>query len=325
MKQKYISFNSACHIIKNGGVVAIPTETVYGLAGSIQKISALKKIFHIKKRPLFNPLIVHCESAEQMSDFHTVNHPLLWKMISHFTPGPLTFVLKKSDAIHPIITAGQAKVGLRIPKHALTLQLIKNTGALCAPSANLFSQLSPTRADHIHDIFKGKVPVLNGGACKMGIESTVIEPDFKNKFLKILRPGGFSKNQLQNWLKKNTGTGWQVELASSSLSPGQSKKHYQPARPLVLMETEGLVIPRKKDVEKKLKQFFPGKTFKELKLNTSAELSARLLYHQLKKLSQNSNHVIYVIKSKTKKNRGPWLAIWNRLEKACSKRIKCTA
>ena len=325
MKPKYISFLSACHILKKGGVVAIPTETVYGLAGSVWNLSALKKIFQIKKRPLFNPLIVHCASAEQMRSFHTVHHPLLKKMIRHFSPGPLTFILQKSNAIHPLITAGQEKVGLRIPKHPLTLRLIKTTGAVCAPSANFFSQLSPTHAKQVYNIFKGQVPVLNGGASKVGIESTVIEPDFKNKVLKILRPGGVSKNQLQNWLKKEGVKNWQVERAFSTLSPGQSKKHYQPAQPLTLIETKSSLLPLKKDVEKKLTPFFPGKIFKELKLSPSASLSARTLYHRLNKLSQNPNHVIYIIKPKNKKNRGSWPAIWNRLNKASSRKIKWQA
>ena len=126
--------------------MAVPTETVYGLAGSVFSQIALKKIFHIKKRPFFNPLIVHCATGEQMNDFHNISHPLLRKMLAEFSPGPLTFILNKTNKVDPLITAGQAKVGLRVPRHPLTLQLIKKTTALCAPSANLFSRLSPTRA-----------------------------------------------------------------------------------------------------------------------------------------------------------------------------------
>ena len=320
LKKKYISLNEACYIIKRGGVVAIPTETVYGLAGSVFSESALKQIFYIKKRPFFNPLIVHCASAEQMNHFHNINKPLLNKMIAHFSPGPLTFILNKTDVVHPLITAGQAKVGLRIPQHPLTLQLIKNTTALCAPSANLFGQLSPTRAEHIYHIFKGKVPILNGGKCKGGIESTVLELNFINNSLTILRSGLISKEDLQEWLKKEKWEDWTVKTASSSLSPGQSPKHYQPTVPLVLIEIQNRLSPPKKEIIKHLCCFFPKKIFKQLKLKSSPTLSARMLYHELNTLSQNPCHVIYIIKSTN--NTGPWEAIWDRLDKACSRRIK---
>ena len=320
VKPKFISFDTACRIINKGGVVAIPTETVYGLAGSVFSESALKKIFQIKKRPLFNPLIVHCSDARQMSQFHNVDNPLLKKMILHFSPGPLTFILSKTKMVHPLITAGQVKVGLRIPQHPLTLKLIKNTTALCAPSANLFGQLSPTRAEHVYDIFKGAVPVLDGGECKVGIESTVLEPDFKNNLLNILRPGLISKEDLQKWLKKEKQKGWTVQFSSSLLSPGQLKKHYRPAVPLVIIEVQNVSTPTKKEVMRYLCRFFPEKHFKKLTLKKSTALSARTLYHEMNILSQNLSHVIYVIKSS--KNKGAsWDAIWNRLDKACSRRI----
>lgn len=321
MKKQYISFNEACGIIKKGGVVAIPTETVYGLAGSVFSESALKKIFHIKKRPFFNPLIIHCASMKQMSYFHSVNELLLQKMINHFSPGPLTFILNKTNIVHPLITAGQAKVGLRIPYHPLTLKLIRNTEALCAPSANLFGQLSPTRAEHICSIFKGKVPVLDGGECKVGIESTVLEPDFKNNTIKILRPGLISEEDLQKWLKKEKKENWTVETSPSSFSPGQLKKHYQPSVPLVLIKTQNAKAPTNEEVTQKLCHFFPGKVFKELKLKSSAALSARILYHKLNTL-QKPSYVIYIIRTAKKKSKGPWQAIWDRLNKASSRCIK---
>ena len=317
-----VSFPEACRIIKQGGVVAIPTETVYGLAGSVFSEPALKKIFYLKKRPSFNPLIVHCFSMKQTNHFHNVHHPLLQKMMTHFSPGPLTFILNKTNFVHPLITAGQTKVGLRIPQHPLTLELIKNTSALCAPSANIFSQLSPTRAEHVYNIFKGKVPVLNGGPCSTGIESTVIEPHFKDKLIKILRPGPVSKNKLLKWLETEKQRGWTVQATSSTLSPGQFKNHYQPAVPLVLIKIQNTPLPTKKEITNLLRDFFPKKTFKQLKLKTSALLSARMLYHEINTLSQNPSHVIYVIKTDKSKNANNWQAIWDRLNKACSRQIQ---
>lgn len=327
MKKIYISFDEACHLIKKGGIVAIPTETVYGLAGSVFSETALKKIFHIKKRPFFNPLIIHCANTKQMTPFFSMeqdekNKIFLKKIIAHFSPGPITFILNKTSAVHPIITAGQKKVGLRIPKHPLTLKLIKETTPLCAPSANLFGKLSPTRAKHVYSIFKNKVPILDGGECQVGIESTILEPDFKNNTLNILRPGLISKNHLQKWLKKEKYIKWAVQFSSSPLSPGQLNTHYQPAVPLVIIELENQVNPTKTEITRKLFPLFPDKIFKQLKLNSSAAMSARTLYHQLNTLSQDPTHVIYIIKYRTINNSGGWQAIWNRLDKACSRRIK---
>lgn len=319
MKPNYISLNQASSIIQKGGIVAIPTETVYGLAGSIFKESALNKIFYIKKRPFFNPLIVHCANKTQINTLHTVTHNILNKMIDYFSPGPLTFILNKNKNVNPIITAGQNKVGLRIPKHPLTLKLIQTTGALCAPSANLFSQLSPTRATHVDQIFKGRVPILNGGECTGGIESTVLEPDFINHTLTILRAGLVSKKKLQLWLKKENYIQWTVLNSSSSLSPGQLKKHYQPRVPLILIETQKHQSPSPQKITNHLNSLFPKKIIKQLKLKSSPVLSARVLYHQLNILSQNSKHIIYIIKTNPLKP--SWEAIWDRLNKASYKTI----
>ena len=303
--------------------MAVPTETVYGLAGSVFNESALKKIFHIKKRPFFNPLIIHCADKEQMNQFFSLrpnnkkNEIFLKKIISCFSPGPLTFILNKKNSVHPLITAGQKKVGLRIPNHPLTLKLIKETSPLCAPSANLFGKLSPTRPEHIPAIFKNKVPVLKGGNCRGGIESTVLEPDFTNNILKILRPGLISKDHLQKWLKKQKYTNWSIQYDSSPVSPGQLHTHYQPAVPLVIIKLKNQAPPKKKEIVKKLSSLFPKKTFKQLKLQKSAGLSARMLYHTLNTLSQNPSHVIYVIKHPVKNHTSGWTAIWNRLDKAC--------
>ncbi len=326
----YVSFDSACRIIKKGGVVAVPTETVYGLAGSVFLETALKKIFHIKKRPLFNPLIVHCASAEDMQCFHNVRSPHLNKIVAHFLPGPLTLVLNKSKKVKALITAGQAKVALRIPRHPLTLKLIKHTGALAVPSANISTRLSPTRPEHVEKAFKGQVPVLDGGACKGGIESTVVEPDFKNRVLSILRPGLISEEDLKKWLRKEQLKGWNIRFCESTLSPGQLKRHYRPPQPLVIIECSKGENPSQKEVEDRLnhwqsmEQKFPLQKalFKPLKLDPSPVLSARRLYHELNILSQNPSHIIYVIKREDKHRGGAWSAVWNRLHKASSNRIK---
>ena len=320
MKKNKLSLDQACKIIKEGGVVAIPTETVYGLAGSAFNKKALKEIFQVKKRPLFNPLIIHCANEKQMSQFHKVRIFLLKKMVAEFSPGPLTFILEKSPKVNSLITAGQEKVGLRIPDHPLSLRLLKKTGPLCAPSANLFGKLSPTCANHVKTIFKNKVPVLDGGPSTQGIESTVIEPDFKKQSIRILRPGPISPKKLKTWLKKETKKDWKVYTSSSSLSPGHLKTHYKPLRPLVIIETTSEKKWKKIEIISILNKKFQNKIFKELKLPSSPTLAARKLYHELNTLSARPSHVIYVIKHG--KERPEWQAIWDRLNKAASKLIR---
>ena len=318
-----ISFQQAVDLIQKGEVVAIPTETVYGLAGSVENEFALKKIFQIKKRPAFNPLIIHCCDQKMMKEFHTEEHPLLNKMIKHFCPGPITFILNKTKKVHSMITAGQTKVGLRIPKHPFTLKLIKKTGqALCAPSANLYGTLSPTCVEHVYKNFKDLLPILDGGPCTIGIESTVLEPNFKNKHLSILRPGGISKKDLIHWLRIEKLTDWTVDNKTSSLSPGQSYQHYQPSVPLVILETKKQTISSE-IIDEHLQSLFSSsdqKIFKNLKLKKSAVLSARSLYEQMHTLSQNPSHVLYTIKT-LKNSTEDWEAIWNRLYKASSFKI----
>lgn len=328
MNNIYVNLDQAISLIQNGKVVAIPTETVYGLAGAATNEQALKKIFQIKNRPLFNPIIIHCCDFEQMNQFHTVKHPILKQMIYDFCPGPLTFILNKSLSTHPLITAGQNKVGLRIPNHPITLKLIKQSGhALCAPSANIYGQLSPTTADHVKKIFKNRIPILNGGACTGGIESTVIEPDFNKHFLIILRPGLTSKIQLRKWLDKNKLHDWKITTKNfSTLSPGQGTKHYQPPVPLAIITVNRKTLPTNAEVQSlittQLQKTHPQTNvdtyiFKQFHLKNSAELSARWLYHDLNILSDNPNHVIYVCQTKQHLSES-WEAIWNRLEKAAS-------
>ena len=318
-----ISFDQAVHLIQDGKIIAIPTETVYGLAGSVENESALKKIFQFKKRPLFNPLIIHCCDQKMMKEFHTEDHPLLNKMIKYFCPGPITFILNKTKKVHPLITAGQTKVGLRIPQHPLTLKLIQKTNlAVCAPSANLYGTLSPTCTEHIYQNFKDTLPILDGGHCSVGIESTVLEPDFKHKCFSILRPGHISKKDLIHWLRTEKLTDWKVDNKSSSLSPGQSHQHYQPSVPLVILETKKQIVSLE-IIDKHLQSLFPSsdqKNFKNLKLENSAILSARNLYEKMHTLSQNPSHILYTIKT-LKNSTEDWEAIWNRLYKASSFRM----
>ena len=317
-----VHLDQAIRLIQQAEVVAIPTETVYGLAGAAVKKKALKKIFQIKNRPSFNPLIVHCFSSSQMQEFHTVRHLLLDKMIEAFCPGPLTFVLDKSYLVQTLVTAGREKVGLRIPNHPLTLKLIQSSGfALCAPSANKYGELSPTRVEHVMQSFN--IPVLDGGTCEGGIESTVIEIVFNLNQINILRPGLISKEQLQNFLSTNGFSSWKVCVQEfSSLSPGQAKKHYAPNVPLVIVHTSNKLAWTKKEIKNLMQKKYSQTdrddfSFKELQLKDSPELSARFLYNELHKLSSNSQCMIYVYHTPLNSS-GKWEAIWDRLTRAAT-------
>ena len=170
-----VNLQQAIIKLKSGEVVAIPTETVYGLAADATNDNALRQIFSIKQRPMDNPLIVHVADVAQVKDWAAEFCPLAQKLAAAFWPGPFTLVLPAKQSVSTIVRGGQPTVALRVPNHPLTLQLLKQSGlALAAPSANKFTQLSPTTAAHVTAGLGDSVPVLDGGACDVGIESTIV-------------------------------------------------------------------------------------------------------------------------------------------------------
>jgi len=310
-----VSYSKALSLLKKGGSVAIPTETVYGLAGRIDSEPSLQKIFQIKKRPFTKPLIVHCFDAEQAFSLCLKKTPLLEKLFYHFTPGPVTFLVEKNKRVSDRITAGKSKVALRVPQHPLTRRLLKDLKSpLVAPSANPYGKTSPVSAEHVLKAFHSKVPVLDGGLCKKGLESTIIE--IKQKKLFILRPGIITKTKLENFLKKR-GLDLKVEFKKESFQPGGSVSHYKPAVPFCIVESQ----KTKKEIETFLSKKFPKKKIKELKLFPSSWKTAQGLYSQLNKLSQDAQNIIYVQK-RAQQKLALWLAIWDRLEKASSRSFK---
>ncbi len=174
--------------LKNDDVVAMPTETVYGLAGRIGSERALKKIFSTKKRPFFDPLIVHVSSIEQAKMCYQMWNPIAEKLAARFWPGPLTMVMPKSDRVSSLITSGLETVAVRWPAHPIAQKLIQMVGEpLAAPSANLFGKTSPTKAEHVREQFGDEVFILDGGSSEFGIESTVL-------LIQTLNPSQFVKN-----------------------------------------------------------------------------------------------------------------------------------
>ena len=166
----------AAHYLEQGETVAIPTETVYGLAANALNEAAVHKIFAAKERPLYNPLIVHIKGIDAIDTYAKEIPDLAYRLLEAFAPGPLTLILPKQDIVPDLVTAGLAHVALRIPNHPLTLDLLAQLAfPLAAPSANPFGYISPTTAAHVAKQLKGKIPyILDGGPCQKGLESTII-------------------------------------------------------------------------------------------------------------------------------------------------------
>jgi len=215
----------AAAVILAGGLVAIPTETVYGLAADATNASAVAKIFTAKGRPSFNPLICHVSGlamAETLADFS----PLARALASRFWPGPLTLVLprKSSCPVADLATAGLPSIALRSPKHVAALGLIARVGRpLAAPSANPSETLSPTRATHVAHNLASKIDlILDGGACEAGLESTIIAPGENGAVM--LRPGALARAEIEQL----TGPLTVPDAASGVLAPGMLRRHYAP-------------------------------------------------------------------------------------------------
>lgn len=219
--------NLAAQELRSDEIIAVPTETVYGLAGNAFSEKAVEKIFRLKKRPHYNPLIVHIKSAECLSDVARSIPEIAHKLAREFWPGPLTLVLKKQPHIPDLVTSGKDTVAIRVPNHPLTLQLLEKLEfPLAAPSANPFGSISPTSAVHVYDYFKDSLNViLDGGECQKGIESTII--GFENDEPVVYRLGSLSLEQIQEKIGAvSTKIHSDDNLPSA---PGMLSRHYAPA------------------------------------------------------------------------------------------------
>ncbi|WP_207491466.1 L-threonylcarbamoyladenylate synthase [Aridibaculum aurantiacum] len=229
---KDVTIDEAVQLLQMDEVVAIPTETVYGLAANIFSEAAIKKIFEKKGRPLTNPLIVHIPSVDALETLAQNIPPLAYKLAEKFWPGPLTLVLEKRPEILDIITAGGPTVAVRIPNHPVSLELLRKLPfPVAAPSANPSNYLSPTSAEQVKQAFGAARPyILDGGRCKRGIESTVVA--VKEDGVHLYRFGAISKEEIEAVI------GEPVIVANSektiAASPGMMKKHYSPRSRLIL-------------------------------------------------------------------------------------------
>jgi L-threonylcarbamoyladenylate synthase len=235
------NIDKAVAILNQNNLVAIPTETVYGLAGNIYSSEAIAKIFEMKKRPLFNPLIVHIHSIEQLEELTTYIPEKARLLATAFWPGALTLVLKKNSKVPDLITAGKDSVAIRMPNHPVTLELLRQLSfPLAAPSANPFSCISPTKAIHVENYFGDALSVLEGGDCQNGVESTII--GFEGDEPVLYRLGAVSMENVEAVIGS-------IDIKNNEDktpdAPGMLTKHYSP-RTLIYLVT---------DVEKAIASF----------------------------------------------------------------------
>jgi len=320
------SLSQVAKEIAQGGIAVLPTETVYGLAASIEHPSAIEAIFRAKGRPNDNPLIVHIHSIEQLGKL-AVDIPEAVKQLAHaFWPGPLSVVLKKSDKVSAAITAGGDTVAIRMPDHPVPLAVMAQENlCLAMPSANLFMGLSPTSAGMVGaEIVSASYAVIDGGPCSVGIESTVL--DLSGEVPTILRLGVISAEEISAVLGESVKVAETIERVTEAVgtevagseaggtevlrSPGQYKRHYAPRTKAILVSKisqngYGLICLR--SVESPLsagRQIFVGDTPKEY---------AKNLYAALAELDALGIEVIEIEKPPTSEG---WQAVWDRLTKA---------
>lgn len=310
----------ASEVIKSGGLVAFPTETVYGLGADGLNPIAVAKIFEAKNRPSFNPLILHISNKDELQKFALATDERIEKLINKFWPGPLTLVLPKHEIVPDIVTSGNPTVAIRMPNHSVALELIQKSGCpIAAPSANKFGHLSPTEAAHVEKSIGDKVDViLDGGKCTVGVESTIIQ--FIDGKFSLLRPGGLSREEIEKVIGK-------VEVVSKfSLrpnSPGQLPFHYAPTIPLYFLSEDLLEKYSNKKIGvlffKDVRNQNRFHSIKVLSKNGDMKEAAANLFNFLHEFEKEEVDLILV---EPVKEEGLGVAIMDRLKKGTARFIK---
>lgn len=308
----------ALQALGDGKLVAIPTETVYGLAAPINSKIHLERIFVLKERPFFDPLIVHVHSIKQARELVIDWPPVAEVLARAFWPGPLTLILeKKRDRVDDLITSGLSTVGVRMPNHPMTLQFLEQLDCpLAAPSANKFTQTSPTKAQDVRDVFQDSdVFVLDGGPCLVGVESTIVQ--ILKDELVILRLGMVTKTDLEQALAQS-GHRVQIRTGAAHLEsvPGNFSAHYKPKWPVVssdqsISDEQWVSIQAQSGLDKKLWQ--------TRVLNSNPQLAARELYSMLRSPLEPDKQALVILfdsKAKTVVEQEQWQGLRDRLKKA---------
>ena len=307
MKSIQSNIKKAKKYLDKNHCVAVPTETVYGLAGNAYSNTSVKKIFRLKKRPMNNPLIVHYSDIDKLKDDCHINDNFI-KLYNKFSPGPITFILKlkKNSKISKFVTNKRNSIAIRFPKHSLFRKLLKSLEyPLAAPSANISSKLSSVKASDVIEEFGSKIKfVLDGGKCEIGLESTIINLLGKPT---LLRYGGLDVSKIEKILKKK------VLIKTNSkkkIAPGQFSLHYSPGIPLRI----NVKKPKKDEafvLVKKRKATF--KNYYYLSKNNNLQQSAKNLYSLLRKIKKDGYKMIAVEKIQ---NKGIGKTINDRLNRA---------
>ncbi len=329
------AFSDAARALREGKLVAFPTETVYGLGANALNPDAVKRIYEAKGRPSDNPLIVHIAEVSKLNELILEIPDTAVTLIEAFWPGPLTLVFKRSDRVPDIITAGLDTVAVRMPDSIIAQKLIREAGVpVAAPSANLSGRPSPTTYKHVIEDLSGRIEyIIDGGPCQVGVESTVL--DVTTKIPIILRPGGITLEMLEKVLEKvDTDSVLEVRGDLKPRSPGMKYRHYSPKAEMILIsgETDSVV--------EKINQLIKDSNEKGLNVGvlTSFENAhqynadvvvkagsvknpnqiATGLYDSLRTFDEKNVDIIY---SETFEEKGIGRAIMNRLRKASSGKI----
>lgn len=329
METKWINSNEieeGVRLLQAGEIIAMPTETVYGLAGDAMNDVAIRKIFEAKGRPSDNPLIVHIASIEQTSLFVDSIPPVAKRLMDAFWPGALTIILPSNGRASSLVTAGLDSIGLRMPNHPAALELIRKSGlGLAAPSANRSGRPSPTTAQHVADDLNGRIAgIVDGGPTGIGVESTVV--DCTGDTVTILRPGGVTREEMEAVIGPVALDANLSNDEAAPRSPGMKYTHYAPTAPVFLVDgtREDLerVIEERKQAGLRIGAlvFDDNPTPAEVtySLGTSMEVAAQRLYDALRRFDETDVDEIYV---NTIEPVGVALAVYNRLYKAAGGKV----
>jgi L-threonylcarbamoyladenylate synthase len=299
------AIREAAQILREGGLVAFPTETVYGLGANALDPAAIRKIYALKGRPATSPLIVHIASIEQARQLAAEWLPEAESLARKYWPGPLTLVVPKNPSIPDEVTAGLPTVGLRMPRHPIALALLREAQIpIAAPSANRFTQLSPTTAQHVREAFGAETPfLLDGGPCEVGLESTVIA--VTREGLEVLRPG---MAFVEHAATPSTTTS--APPPGAHRSPGQHRKHYSP-RTRILLVSRGFLPAEGRGAY--LWLAYNAKAAHRLRMPERPADYAAKLYSTLHELDQKSFDWIAV---ELPPDEAAWSAIRDRLIRA---------
>ncbi len=313
--------DKAAQILRAGGLVALPTETVYGLGADASNELAVRRIFSVKQRPASHPLIVHLAGAEQLDAWAREVSPLARKWAAAFWPGPLTLVLKRTELATDAVTGGYDTVALRVPRHPLALELLRAfKGGIAAPSANRFGRVSPTTASHVHAELGEEVElILDGGPCEVGVESTIV--DVSGTAPLLLRPGGITVAQLEQAGGVTVTTAEEQEGAHV---PGRLASHYAPRAGLKLAgrgqlfaEAEALVKTGAKVALLTADASAEVEGCTRIAIPSEAAALAKVLYAVLRRVDDGGFDVAVI---EPPDERGLGLAVRDRLMKAAAPR-----